>query len=71
MRSSIQVTRKWFYYLEFGLIPLLYSLPIADSDVMDIVLEQFRGVENVIYNDYSAQSHDSEVWLKSRSERRG
>ena len=33
---------------------------------MDIVLEQFRGVENVIYNDYSAQSHDSEVWLKSR-----
>ena len=26
MRSSIQVTRKWFYYLEFGLIPLLYSL---------------------------------------------
>ncbi len=69
--SPIQVTRKWFYYLEFGVVPLIHSVPVSDSDVMDIVLEQLRGVENVIYNDHSAQSHDSEVYINSRKERRG
>lgn len=69
--SPIQVTRKWFYYLEFGLIPLIHSVPIVDSEVMDIVNEQLRGVDNVIYNDHSAQSHDSEVWINSRRERMG
>lgn len=69
--SPIQVTRKWFYYLEFGLVPLIHSVPIVDSDVMDIVTEQLRGTENVIYNDHNAQSHDSEVWINSRKERMG
>ena len=69
--SPIQVTRKWFYYLEFGLVPLIHSVPIKNSDVMDIVIEQLRGVENVIYNDHSAQSHDSEVYINSRKERMG
>lgn len=69
--GPIQVTRKWFYYLEFGLVPLIHSVPVADSDVMDIVTEQLRGTENVIYNDHSAQSHDSEVWINSRKERKG
>ena len=69
--SPIQVTRKWFYYLEFGLVPLIHSVPVADSDVMDIVIEQLRGTENVIYNDHNAQSHDSEVWINSRKERMG
>lgn len=69
--SPIQVTRKWFYYLEFGLVPLIHSVPVADSDVMDIVTEQLRGTENVIYNDHNAQSHDSEVWINSRIERLG
>lgn len=69
--SPIQVTRKWFYYLEFGLVPLIHSVPVADSDVMDIVTEQLRGTENVIYNDHNAQSHDSEVWINSRKERLG
>ena len=69
--SPIQVTRKWFYYLEFGLVPLIHSVPIADSDIMDIVTEQLRGTENVIYNDHNAQSHDSEVWINSRKERMG
>ena len=27
--------------------------------------------ENVIYNDHNAQSHDSEVWINSRKERKG
>ena len=67
----IQVTRKWFYYLEFGLVPLIHSVPVVDSDVMDIVTEQLRGTENVIYNDHNAQSHDSEVWINSRRERMG
>jgi hypothetical protein len=69
--SPIQVTRKWFYYLEFGLIPLIHCVPVVDSDVMDIVTEQLRGTENVIYNDHNAQSHDSEVWINSRKERKG
>ena len=69
--SPIQVTRKWFYYLEFGLVPLIHSVPIADSDIMDIVTEQLRGTENVIYNDHNAQSHDSEVWINCRKERMG
>ena len=69
--SPIQVTRKWFYYLEFGLVPLIHSVPVVDSDVMDIVTEQLRGTENVIYNDHNAQSHDSEVWMNSRIERMG
>ena len=69
--SPIQVTRKWFYYLEFGLVPLIHSVPVADSDVMDIVTEQLRGTENVIHNDHNAQSHDSEVWINSRRERMG
>lgn len=69
--SPIQVTRKWFYYLEFGLVPLIHSVPVVDSDVMDIVTEQLRGTENVIYNDHNAQSHDSEVWINSRKERMG
>lgn len=69
--SPIQVTRKWFYYLEFGLVPLIHSVPVVDSDVMDIVTEQLRGTENVIYNDHNAQSHDSEVWINSRRERMG
>lgn len=69
--SPIQVMRKWFYYLEFGLVPLIHSVPVADSDVMDIVTEQLRGTENVIYNDHNAQSHDSEVWINSRKERLG
>lgn len=69
--SPIQVTRKWFYYLEFGLVPLIHSVPVVDSDVMDIVAEQLRGTENVIYNDHNAQSHDSEVWINSRRERMG
>lgn len=69
--SPIQVTRKWFYYLEFGIVPLIHSVPVADSDVMDIVTEQLRGTENVIYNDHNAQSHDSEVWINSRKERMG
>lgn len=69
--SPIQVTRKWFYYLEFGIVPLIHSVPVADSDVMDIVTEQLRGTENVIYNDHNAQSHDSEVWKNSRRERKG
>ena len=69
--SPIQVTRKWFYYLEFGLIPLIHSVPVAESNIMDIVTEQLRGTENVIYNDHNAQSHDSEVWIYSRKERMG
>ena len=69
--SPIQVPRKWFYYLEFGLVPLIHSVPVVDSDVMDIVTEQLRGTENVIYNDHNAQSHDSEVWINSRKERKG
>lgn len=69
--SPIQVTRKWFYYLEFGVEGLIHSVPFAGSDVMDIVTEQLRGVENVIYNDHSAQRHDSEVWINSRLERKG
>ena len=69
--SPIQVTRKWFYYLEFGLVPLIHSVPVVDSDVMDIVTEQLRGTENVIYNDHNAQSHDSEGWINSRKERKG
>lgn len=69
--SPIQVTRKWFYYLELGLVPLIHSVPVVDSDVMDIVTEQLRGTENVIYNDHNAQSHDSEVWINSRRERMG
>lgn len=69
--SPIQVTRKWFYYLEFGLVPLIHSVPVANSDVMDIVTEQLRGTENVVYNDHSAQSRDSEVWINSRKERMG
>lgn len=69
--SPIQVTRKWFYYLEFGLVPLIHSVPVVDSDVMDIVTEHLRGTENVIYNDHNAQSHDSEVWINSRRERMG
>lgn len=69
--SPIQVTRKWFYYLEFGLVPLIHSVPVADSDVMDIVTEQLRGTENVIYNDHNAQIHDSEVWINSRKEMLG
>lgn len=69
--SPIQVTRKWFYYLEFGLVPLIHSVPVAESDITDIVIEQLRGTENVIYNDHNAQSHDSEVWLNSRKERKG
>lgn len=69
--SPIQVSRKWFYYLEFGLVPLIHSVPVAQSDIMDIVTEQFRGTENVIYNDHNAQSHDSEVWINSRKERMG
>lgn len=69
--SPIQVTRKWFYYLEFGLVPLIHSVPFAQSDVMNIVTEQLRGTENVIYNDHNAQSHDSEVWINSRKERMG
>lgn len=69
--SPIQVTRKWFYYLEFGLVPLIHSVPVVDSDVMDIVTEQLRGTENVIYNDHNAQSHDSQVWINSRKERMG
>ena len=69
--SPIQVTRKWFYYLEFGLVPLIHSVRIADRDIMDIVTEQLRGTENVIYNDHNAQSHDSEVWINSRKERMG
>ncbi len=69
--SPIQVTRKWFYYLEFGLVPLIHSVPVRNSEVMDIVTEQLRGVENVIYNDHSAQSHDSEVYINSRLERMG
>lgn len=69
--SPIQVTRKWLYYLEFGLVPLIHSVPVVDSDVMDIVTEQLRGTDNVIYNDHSAQSHDSEVWINSRKERIG
>lgn len=69
--SPIQVPRKWFYYMEFGLVPLIYSISFADSDVMDIVTEQLRGTENVIYNDHNAQSHDSEVWINSRKERMG
>lgn len=69
--SPIQVTRKWFYYLEFGLVPLIHSVPVAESNIMDIVTEQLRGTENVIYNDHNAQSHDSEVWIYSRKERMG
>lgn len=69
--SPVQVTRKWFYYLEFGLVPLIHSVPFAKSDVMDIVTEQLRGTENVIYNDHNAQSHDSKVWINSRKERMG
>ena len=69
--SPIQVTRKWFYYLEFGIVPLIHSVPFAGSDVMDIVTEQLRGTENVIYNDHNAQSHDSEIWINSQKERKG
>jgi len=69
--SPIQVTRKWFYYLEFGLVPLIHSVPVADSDVMDVVTEHLRGTENTIYNDHNAQAHDSEVWINSRKERMG
>lgn len=69
--SPIQVTRKWFYYLEFGLVPLIHSVPVVETDIMDIVTEQLRGTENVIYNDHNAQSHDSEVWINSRKEMLG
>ena len=68
--SPIQVTRKWFYYLEFGVIALIHSVPYKNSDVQDIVLEQLRSVENVIYNDHSAQSYDSDVFIHSRIERK-
>ena len=67
--SPNQIARKTLYYIEFGVIPNCYSVPV-DNAFHDVVEEVFETIDNVLYRDHNGQDRNSDVFVKSREERK-
>lgn len=67
--SPNQVPRKTLFYLEFGIIPHCYSVPV-DNMYHSILNELFESLETVLYRDHSWQDPESETFINSRLSRR-
>ncbi|MCD7769693.1 MAG: TIR domain-containing protein [Oscillospiraceae bacterium] len=67
--SPNQVARKTLFYIENGIIPQCYSVPMPNM-FHNIFNELFDTIPNVLYRDHSWQDHDtSQASINSRLER--
>ena len=67
--SPNQVTRKTILYLEFGVIPLCYSVPM-DNMYHDIISEIFVNLDSLLFKDHDWQNPNSEAFISTRQERK-
>ena len=67
--SPNQLLRKTLFYIEFGVIPEIYSVPVDDM-YHDLMNEIFTNLEYVIYKDHNGQDPNSELFINSRKERK-
>ena len=67
--SPNQAVRKQLFYLSFGIVPLIYTVP-CDNLAHDIVYELFEGIPDVIFNDHDWQAPDSFHAIRTRNERK-
>lgn len=66
--SPVQVMRKTLLYIEFGVMPLNYSVPL-DNTYHNYISEAFFQVPYVLFEDHSWQGKDSRLGNKTREER--
>lgn len=67
--SPAQMQRKTFYYLEFGIIPMNYTVPVANM-YHNYIRETFHEVPHVLFIDHTAQKESSLKWITARQERK-
>lgn len=67
--SPYQTMRKTFYYLEFGLIPECYGVPV-NAMFHNPVSEFFGSLHYTVYDDPSWQDSQSEAAINSRLDRK-
>ncbi|MBR3418872.1 MAG: hypothetical protein IKG82_09320 [Oscillospiraceae bacterium] len=67
--SQNQALRKQLFYIAFGVVPFVYTVP---SNVLahDFIFELFEAVPNIIYYDHTWQDKDSSNGNRTRNERR-
>ena len=58
-----------FFYIEFGLIPMCYSVPL-DTMYHSFVEEMIFAVDDVIYKNHDYQDKNSQEFIVSRKERK-
>lgn len=66
--SPGQAARKQLFYLAFGVIPEIYTVPCDDS-AHDFVYELLEAVPDVIYRDHTWQDKDSPNRIRTRNDR--
>lgn len=66
--SPVQIMRKSLLYIEFGVIPLSYSVPL-DETYHNYIVEATFQIPYVLYEDHSWQGKDSVLGQKTRQER--
>jgi len=67
--SPSQVMRKTLYYLESGIYPMCYSVPV-DGMFHSPIEELLVALDNVLYHDHDGQNKEGEVFINSRKERK-
>lgn len=67
--SPAQMQRKTFYYIEFGIIPLNYTVPLLDM-YHNYIKETFQAVPRVLFVDHTAQGESSLEAITARQERK-
>ena len=67
--SQNQALRKQLFYIAFGVVPFVYTVP---SNVLahDFIFELFEAVPNIIYYDHTWQDKDSSNGNRTRNERK-
>lgn len=56
--SPVQVMRKFLFYIEFGVFPFIYSVPVEDM-YHNLIGEIFEAIPYVLFIDHNLQSKSS------------
>ena len=67
--SPNQVLRKTLLYIEFGIIPYCYSVPV-DKMYHNAIDELFDNINYILFKDHDCQNPNSEFFISSRKERK-
>ena len=67
--SPNQVLRKTLLYIEFGIIPYCYSVPV-DKMHHNAINELFDNINYIVFKDHDCQDPKSEVFIETRKERK-